>query len=116
MMTGYDGKLIFDLLKNKDYIDYQYKNTVFAKIIKKYDDISFKNYGQLISVYVEKIGIPQDEYLINFEYLTKEFKKHNILIVEDNNFKNKLSDYNKKFSQDELNYIELHKYVVFKKN
>ena len=34
MMTGYDGKIIFDLLKNKDYIEYKYNNTVFAKIIK----------------------------------------------------------------------------------
>ena len=116
MMTGYDGKIIFNLLKNKDYIEYKYKNIIFAKIIKKYNDKSFKNYGQMINVYVEKIGIPQDEYLINFDYLTKEFKKNNILIMEENNFKNKLNGYNKDLTQDEINYIELHKYIVYKKN
>jgi hypothetical protein len=116
MMTGYDGQLIFDLLKNNDSLNYKYKNSIFAKIIKKYDEKIFKNYGQPINVYIEKIEIPQDEYLINFNYLTKQFKKHNISIVEENNFSNNLNNYHKILTDDELKYIKLHKYIIYKKN
>ena len=110
MMTGYDGKMVFDLLKDTEVLEYKYKGT-FAKIIKKYDG-RFKNYGQIINVYIEKIGIPQDEYLINFEYITKQFKKHNIKVVEESYF-NKSYKY---LSEDELKYIGLHKYIVYKKD
>ena len=116
MMTGYDGKVIFDLLQQNDFIEYKYKDDVFVKIIKKYDDTKLKNFGQSINVYVEKIGIPQDEYLINFDYVTKQFKKHNISVVEENNFSNKISGYTKYLSPDEIKYIELHKYIVYKKD
>ena len=72
----------------------------------------------MINVYIEKIGISQDEYLINFDYLTKQFKKHNISIVEENNFEKILSEnsFNKKLSDEEINYIKLHKYIVYTKN
>ena len=117
IMTGYDGKSIFDLLTNKDYIDYKYKDNVFAKIIKKYEK-TFKNYGQMINVYVEKIGIPQDEFLINFDYITKEFKKKNIVVQEENSFthhiKEYIAEYNKQLTDDEIKYIDLHKYIVYK--
>jgi hypothetical protein len=117
IMTGYDGKSIFDLLKNKDYIDYKYKDNVFVKIIKKYEK-TFKNYGQMINVYVEKIGIPQDEFLINFDYITKEFKKKNIVVQEENSFTYHIKEYiaesNKQLTDDEIKYIDLHKYIVYK--
>ena len=54
MMTGFDGKLIFDLLQDRDYVEYKYDNIIFSKIIKKYTDNTFKNYGQMINVYIEK--------------------------------------------------------------
>lgn len=116
MFTGYDGKIIFDLLKNKYYIDFNTNNNIlFSKIIKKYDDKTFKNYGQTISVFIEKIGIPQDEYLINFDYINKQFKKYNINIIEENNFSTILNNFNKNISSEEKKYIELHKYIVYKK-
>ena len=115
IMTGYDGKQIFDMLIDKKYINYLYDNILFAKIIKKYDDNTFRNYGQLINVYIEKIGIPQDEYLINFDYINKIFKKYNINVIEEGNFNLKLDKFNKKLSSDEKKYIELHKYIVYKK-
>jgi mRNA (guanine-N7-)-methyltransferase len=118
MMTGFDGKIIFDLLQDSNYIEYKYNNDIFSKIIKKYEDKTFKNYGQIINVYIEKIGIPQDEYLINFDYLTKQFNKYNISVIEENNFEEKLSVnfFDKKLSEEEINYIKLHKYIVYTKN
>lgn len=114
MMTGYDGNIIHDLLKDKDNLDFRYDNKLFARIVKKYKG-TFKNYGQEINVYVEKIGLPQDEYLINFEYLNKQFKKHNIKVIEEDNFGTKLVDFGKQLSDSEIEYVKLHKYVVYQK-
>jgi len=113
MLTGYDGKLIFDLLKESKNKDFRYNNRLFARIVKKYEDNKFKNYGQKINVTIEKIGIPQDEFLINFDYLKKKLK--NFKIKEENNFGENIKNFNKKLSEEEIHYIKLHKYIVFVK-
>lgn len=115
IMTGYDGKKIFEKLKEKSYIDYKWNNILFSKIIKKYNDEKFKNYGQEINVFIEKIGIPQDEFLINFDYLHKQFNKYNINVIEEEYFDSKINNFNKKLSEEEINYINLHKYIVYQK-
>lgn len=113
MLTGYDGKLIFDLLKDSKNKDFRYNNKLFARIVKKYGEKKFKNYGQKINVTIEKIGVPQDEFLINFDYLKKKLK--NFKIKEENNFGENIKSFNKKLSEEEINYIKLHKYIVFVK-
>ena len=96
--------------KNKDF---RYNNKLFARIVKKYGEKKFKNYGQKINVTIEKIGVPQDEFLINFDYLKKKLK--NFKIKEENNFGENIKSFNKKLSEEEINYIKLHKYIVFVK-
>jgi len=115
MMTGYDGYKIFELLEDTDFIEFEYQNTVFARIIKKYKKNTFKNYGQKINVYVEKIGLSSDEYLVNYDYIIKRFKKLGLLSVEEKNFTEFITNYNRNLTQKEQEYINLHKCIVFQK-
>ena len=117
IMTGYNGKKIHTMFQEFYYKDFEYKNTRFAKIIPKYDTSkTFKNYGQSVSVWVEKIGLFQDEYLIHNEYLIKQMKKRNITLVENVSFEEKIEDYRDgSLSSEEIEYIQYHNYFVFQK-
>ena len=117
LMTGYNGKKIHTMFKEFHYKDFEYKKTRFAKIIPKYDTSKkFENYGQSISVWVEKIGLFQDEYLINSEYIIKQLKKRNIELVEQVSFEDKVGEFTGgSISSEEIEYIQYHNYFVFQR-
>ena len=116
MFTGYNGQKVFDELKDKDKLEYFYNDKLFARITKKYTGKTFKKYGQEISVYVDKIGVEHDkEYLINNKYISEEFEKKGINLVKQENFSSMLDNFRKDLSEDEIKYISLHDYVIYKK-
>jgi mRNA (guanine-N7-)-methyltransferase len=114
MFTAYDGKKVFEKLE--DTLEYKIKDLTFAKIEKDYKQKEFKNYGQKIKVFVDKIGSEHQEYLINDDYVNKKFSKKGIDLVESENFGDKLSEFRSTLSEGEIEYIKLHKFNVYKKS
>ncbi len=122
MFTAYDGKEVFNQLKvdklesNVDKLEFKVDEKVFARIEKKYNDKTFKNHGQEINVWVDKIGIEHKEYLINEKYVIEQFEKHDINLIESGNFIDFINGFKLPLTEDEKEYIKLHKYYIFEKS
>lgn len=88
--TCLNGSLIFDELKDTEYISSLDEETLLWKITKKYKNTEFHNdersLGIKIDVYNESIGVSFTEYLVNFEYLISLCKSVNLKLVENRNF------------------------------
>jgi hypothetical protein len=76
--TSYDGKLLFNKLKNKkqnESLMIQENGNLLWKVTKKYDQNTFNNnrssVGYAIDVYQESINKTIREYLVNYSYLTR---------------------------------------------
>jgi len=75
----YNGKRIYERLQEPEPFEYKNKyGGIIYKIEKKYDIDSFEYtdnddemFGHKITVEMESIGKPIDEYLVNFDYFTK---------------------------------------------
>jgi len=110
--TSYDGDIINNKLKNKNKLIYKTKEgNILAEINKIYKD---RNKYKEIDVYVKKIGIKHKEYLVNDKKIEKDLGK-DFKIEEYKEFK--IEDYNNKskYSKNEEEYINLHRYIVFKR-
>jgi mRNA (guanine-N7-)-methyltransferase len=114
MMTTMDGKLVYDMLheagiKKGETLDLKNKKgeTIFSFRQECFCE-NFSDWGQEVSVYVESIGNYNKEYLVNFDYLIKEFEAAGFEVVSKTGFeefykqrkqKNKnLSEVEKRFS------------------
>lgn len=74
--TCVDGKIIYNLLKNKTSLIFKKNKIRYFQIKRKYKRKEpFKNYGQKINVYIISIGIPHDENLVNIKYIIKHLEK-----------------------------------------
>jgi hypothetical protein len=91
--TFYNGNKLFDLLKDKDGIEYTNKSSdKVYEIKKKYDleDFEYDNkdtsnmFGNTISVYMDSIGQEIDEYLVNMDFLIDSFKQRGMELVTPN--------------------------------
>lgn len=111
--TSYNGELLFNSLKTVDRLTYQDKQgNILAEIEKRYDDKTFKNCGQEIDVYVEKIGLKHPEFLVNDKYVEKQLgKEFKMVVNEVFNWK----EWKGELGEEEKEYIELHRYIVFQK-
>jgi len=79
--TCYDGKRIFDALKDKDRIEYMNEDgNLIYSIEKKYETENFDDvtFGERIDVYMDSIGDTYSEYLVNFDMF--------VSIMSDNGF------------------------------
>jgi hypothetical protein len=98
--TFYNGNKLFELLKDKEGVDYINKSgDKVYEIKKKYeldnfnydiDDIS-NMFGNTIGVYMDSIGQEFDEYLVNMDFLIDSFKKRGMELVTP---KSKLNIFN----------------------
>jgi hypothetical protein len=94
--TSYDGKNIFERIKNLKLNEsntiYDTNNEKIWKITKKYDNDIFNNdetcLGYKIGVYQESINNMIDEYLVNYEYLTRILEDFGFILVSDDEAKN----------------------------
>ena len=94
--TFYNGNKLFDLLKDKEGIEYINKSgDKVYEIKKKYDndDFDYDNedtsnmFGNKISVYMDSIGQEIDEYLVNMNFLIDSFKNRGMeLVTPDTKF------------------------------
>lgn len=120
IITSFDGELVYqrlNLRKSKNLI-FNIGEKTFAEIKKAWTgEKEMQNLGQAIDVFVEKIGVWHQEYLVNFRFLTKYFEKMGYKIVEEENFVERLKTYRdaKYLTPAEKEYIRLHKYLVLQK-
>jgi len=84
----YDGKIIFNLLKNKkqgDSIDLFDNNVKIWEINKDYNNTSFEDdassIGYKINVYQESINKMFPEYLVNFDYLERVMENYGFKLI-----------------------------------
>ena len=91
--TFYNGNKLFDLLKDKEGIEYTNKTgDKVYEINKKYDLENFEYdgedtsnmFGNTIGVYMDSIGQEFDEYLVNMDFLIDSFKKRGMELVTPN--------------------------------
>ena len=126
----FDGKAVFDLLKdvqlNESKIGYK-KGEVIWKIQKKYsltswtqsdetDDSIF--YDLPIDVYIRSINMTITEYLVNFNVFIKKLEEVNIKLIDSTPFEtiyNDLPSNKKHLSEDEKTLSFLNRQFIFQK-
>ena len=81
--TSMDGKRVFDLLKGvKKPVEGMVGDDLLWRIDKRYDiktwDSKKPMLGHKVEVFVSTIGIPHEEYLVNYDYLEKLCKEYGL--------------------------------------
>ncbi len=88
--TSFDGKIVFDKLKDKKegetfVINDEKMGNPILTINKKYDEKTFKptdsSLGYAFEVLQNTIGTVQKEYLVNYDYLTKALDQYGFIPV-----------------------------------
>jgi hypothetical protein len=86
--TCYDGKTVFNLLKNKEYDDgvtIMKKGNKMFEMVKKYEQTGFPDdelsLGYGINVFQESIHQVFREYLVNFDYLKRIMENYGFRII-----------------------------------
>ena len=90
--TFMDGDQVSNKLRNITKIEGRKKDLVEGElpmwaIIKRYDDNDTSQYGKTIDVFIENTGKLIPEYLVSFQHLVSEAKKHNLSLVDSAMFK-----------------------------
>ena len=95
--TCYDGKLVYEKLKENDIFEIFKDNDKIWHVKKKYtddNDVFLNNtsncLGYTISVYQESINKEFDEYLVNFDYFTNLMKDYGFVLESEINYNNLL--------------------------
>lgn len=123
--TCMNSESVLSMLGSNNYKEGTQGNNVLWRITKK--DNQVNPFGTKINVYVESIGNPQDEWLVNFNVLTEKLRAKNIYLIEDglSKFNEKLfrsltlnngSFENVYMSEAEKQFSELNQYFIFQKN
>jgi hypothetical protein len=93
--TCYDGKIIFNLLKNKmsgESIQIVEDGKKIWEITKGYNSSSFEDdissIGYKIDVFQESINQYISEYLVNFDYLNRVMEDYGFKLIDNNEAKN----------------------------
>ena len=86
--TCYDGKTVFNMLKEKDEnesVVIMENDSKMWELTKRYDRNSFEDnvssLGYAIDVYQESINKTFREYLVNYEYLTRLFEDYGFVLI-----------------------------------
>jgi hypothetical protein len=84
--TTMNGQKVFDRLKDTQSIIGESGDDILWKIVKQYDNDSFKNdessVGFPVDVYINSIGKTTREWLVNFKYLEDKCKDYNLELKE----------------------------------
>lgn len=118
VFTTFDGKKIFDLLKDRDEIKLDDK----YHIKKKYTNDSF-NGGEIISVKHPFSGNNlYDEPLVNLDLIINYFTERGYKLIHNNSFIDKLNDFKsfridifEKLTKHDLFYTSLYSYITLVK-
>ena len=84
--STFDGQKVYNSLKRRKHIEGKKDNKTIWKITRLYNKKKFtegkSNFGMMVDVYVDSIGIPHKEYLVSFEYLRKISKEYGLELKE----------------------------------
>ena len=87
--TSYDGRLMFDKLKNiaeNESISIMEDDQKIWEVVKKYNQIEFPDdsscTGYAIDVYQDSINKYFIEYLVNYEYLTRIIENYGFVLLK----------------------------------
>ncbi len=116
VFTAFDGKTVFDLIKNAPFKD---NNRYLIELVSKSDKfIGFEK----INVLLPCSSVPYEEPLINLFELDKSFNKYDIVRIEHrtfieflNNFKEYRHNFYNELSEKDKEFISLYSYTVYKK-
>jgi hypothetical protein len=94
--ASYDGKLIFNMLKNKERGESEYLydgSTKIWEVQKEYEGLSIleddsRSLGCQINVYQESINKMFPEYLVNFDYLERMMENYGFKLIGREEAKN----------------------------
>jgi hypothetical protein len=123
IVTIFDGKKVFDLLKNNKG-KWNITKKYMIEYIGKQPSI-FSGFGHKINVLLPLSDKPYEEPLIDLYALDKLFKKNNIFRIEEKNFVDILAEYSSypnnknsyaNLSDNDKEFIGLYKYVIYRKN
>jgi len=124
----FDGQLIYDKLDSTSSLEFSRGDQTLLKIDKLYpDDHTFmddsSSLGLTISVNMYSIGTENEEYLVNFNYLTNKLAEFDISPIEIENFSNidlppaiKSHLNLKSLSPEEKEMSNLNNIFIFQKN
>lgn len=119
IFTCFDGQKVFELLKDKERVDFINSDGEAKYIIeKKYKSKKLENYGQKISVKLPFNNEAYDEFLINFDTIIDYFEKNGYELEKYGSFSNYLdrfSMHNKsvfeELTESDKQFISLYSYV-----
>ena len=94
--TCYDGKRVFKMLENKKVGESSFimnsNNTKMWSITKSYNNATFpddeSSLGYPVDVYQESINKTFKEYLVNFDFLTRELENYGFVPISDSECQN----------------------------
>ena len=126
IFTALDGKKVFNLLKknnNKWEIKENNKKKYYIKLIdpkiSKFEGNPFKHKIEILLPCSSEL---YEEVLINIEELDKLFKKYNIIRIEEKNHDKFINEFQiqkphfaKNLNKDDILFISLYKYYIYKK-
>lgn len=124
IFSGMDGNTVFNKITEQGNTVQLKKNDVtFVKINKLYKGGGNKNVngknvnGKKVKVFVEKIGLSHDEYLINFSKIISIFEKRGYRLRESEMFISQLDnwDMGERMSKNERVFSGLNRYIVLEK-
>ena len=84
-------------------------------IMKAYNGNKLNNHGQAIDVWYESFVEHAREYLVNYKFVLNYFEKNGYLVVESENFMNKIPDYKGVLDDVDKEITGLHRYNVLRK-
>jgi hypothetical protein len=124
IFTSYNGARIFDLLGDKEQVDFTSDTAVKYSIKRDYKPTGgFKNFGQGIKPLLGCAGgMYVSEYLVNIAYLVRMFAKRGFKLVTQVRFDSLLSTYSidnienyDKLDDADYEHLALYDYIVLQK-
>ena len=123
LITTFNGKDIFELLKDKDEWSLNENGQLKYSIKKEFSSDVLTNTDQSIAVKLPFSGDQfYSEYLVNYEYVQTVFEANGFKLVKTDSFGSLLRDYRKSnakgyasMSDQDKQYVSLYGFLVFEK-
>jgi len=115
IFTTFDGEIVNERLKKEGKLQVFRNGEKVIDIMKVYNGNKLNNHGQAIDVWYESFVEHAREYLVNYKFVLSYFEKNGYVVVESENFMNKLPDYKGHLDETDKEITGLHRYNVLRK-
>lgn len=120
--TAFNGEKVFKLLEKNNSWNVREGEVLKYSINKKYTSNKFENIGQQIEVLLPFSGGEYyTEYLVNYDYILKEFKKGGFTVEKTGSFDAFLNLVKKEklfneLTEGDIEFLSLYSYAILKKS